>query len=119
MYVKRMQQCKPFIANDGCEVRELLHPTNDPTNLPYSVALCRVAVGGSTVNHFLRQSETYLIIEGSGRAYIGGDIVELTRGDAVVIPPEVPQRIENLGTTDLQFAAIVSPPWRSEDDIRL
>ncbi len=49
-----------------------------------------------------------------------GDVDEpVSEGAAVVIPPEAPQWIENTGETELVFAAIVSPPWRAEDDVRI
>jgi mannose-6-phosphate isomerase-like protein (cupin superfamily) len=119
MYTKLLNDCPSFRANDGCEVQELLHPKHDPVDLPYSVAVCRVAVGGQTYQHYLRQTEVYLIMAGHGRAHIGTASVELRPGDAVVIPAEVPQWIENTGELELQFAAIVSPPWTAEGDVRL
>jgi mannose-6-phosphate isomerase-like protein (cupin superfamily) len=119
MFLKRMADCAEFLANDGCRIRELLHSKNDPIDLPYSLALCTVEPGGKTYQHYLRQAEVYLIIKGHGRAHVGEDIVEIATGDAVVIPPKVIQWIENTGADELLFAAIVSPPWRAEDDVRL
>ena len=47
-------------------------------------------------------------------------VLEMSPGDAVVIPPGHAQWIENRSATQvLEFAAIVSPPWRAEDDRRV
>ena len=35
------------------------------------------------------------------------------------IPPNKNQWIENIGENVLVFAALVSPPWRDEDDVRI
>jgi len=36
VFVKKTSECDAFVANDGCTIRELLHPKNDPVDLPYS-----------------------------------------------------------------------------------
>ena len=41
------------------------------------------------------------------------------QGEAVHIPAGVVQWIENTGTGELRFLAIVSPPWSKEGDERL
>ena len=45
MFVKKTLDCGAFIANDGCTIRELLHPENDAVDLPYSLALATVGIG--------------------------------------------------------------------------
>lgn len=117
--VKRMNACTEFVANDGCRVRELLHPNQDASTVPYSVAICTVEVAGRTYRHYLEQTEIYLLMSGQGRAHIDAEIIELGSGDLVVIPPQSVQWIENTGATPLVFAAIVSPPWSAEGDVRL
>jgi len=119
MLIKHSADCPEIIANDGCHLRELLHPKNDPVELPYSLAIAHVDVGSSSYVHFLEQDEVYYIIEGRGRVFVGGDSAEVAAGDAVLIPGGKAQWIRNTGEQPLLFAAVVSPPWREEDDTRL
>jgi mannose-6-phosphate isomerase-like protein (cupin superfamily) len=116
--VRRSAACPEIIANDGCRLRELLHPAHDGSGLPYSLALAVVAPGRATHPHWLVQQEVYLVLRGRGRMHIGAEVDELGPGDCVVIPPQARQWIENCGTGELAFVALVSPPWRAEDDHR-
>ncbi|MGQ0657151.1 MAG: cupin domain-containing protein [Chromatiales bacterium] len=119
MFIKRLVDCPPVTASDGCEVRELLQPKQDPVDLPYSLAVAEVAPGERSYRHRLRQTEVYYLLEGSGVMHIGSEARSVCVGDAVLIPAGAEQWIENPGANRLRFAAIVSPPWRTEDDKRL
>lgn len=119
MFVKNLNDCNEFSANDGCAIRELLHPEQDPHVLPYSMAYARVEAGKSSYRHLLKQTEVYFIIKGSGCMHIDAETREVDTGDTVVIPAQAQQWIENTGADTLEFLAIVSPPWRADDDIRL
>jgi mannose-6-phosphate isomerase-like protein (cupin superfamily) len=50
--------------------------------------------------------------------HVDTDVCDLAPGDAVVIPGGAWQWIENTGAKRLRFVAVVSPPWRREDDER-
>lgn len=119
MLIKHESDCAEIIANDGCRLRELLHPERDAAEISYSMAIAYVEPGKSTYKHFLRQTEVYYIVQGIGRVHIGDEAQEVNVGDAVVIPKNKEQWIENVGANNLVFAVIVSPPWRAEDDVRL
>lgn len=119
MLIKRAVECNEFTANDGCRIRELLHPRNDGTEMPFSLAIARVAPGKQSYAHYLEQVEVYYILEGRGLMHIDDETAEVRPGDAVYIPARASQWIENPGESELVFAAIVSPPWSEEDDIRL
>lgn len=119
MLIKREQTCAQFTANDGCRIRELLHPKNDDIAAGFSLAIAEVAVGGRTYRHRLRQVEAYLILTGTGNAWVAGECAPVAAGDVVFIPAGDEQWIENTGMETLKFAAIVAPPWRAEDDERL
>lgn len=119
MLVKRLAECRQIIANDGCRLRELLHPDHDASGVPYSLAMAWVDPGQATHPHHLEQREVYLILRGSGTMHIGDESRDVAAGDALVIPPHAPQWIENRGTDVLEFVALVSPPWRAEDDHRV
>lgn len=116
MFVKNLSKCQKFIANDGCEIQELLHPENDPIDLPYSLAIATVAQQKSTYRHKLKQTEIYYILSGQGLLHIDEEQQTLNASDVAVIPGGSVQWIENTGNDDLLFAAIVSPPWSSDDD---
>lgn len=119
MFIKNLNDCKEFTALDGCGIRELLHPEKDPHTLPYSLAYARVESGKGTYRHQLKQTEIYFILEGSGRMYIDEESREVGKGDVIVIPAQAKQRIDNTGPETLEFIAIVSPPWRAEDDVKV
>ena len=119
MFVKKNSACDAFVANDGCTIRELLHPKNDAIDLPYSLALATVDVGSKSYQHKLEQIEVYHILQGQGRMFIEDEDNEVGVGDVIVIPAEALQWIENIGSEPLIFAAIVSPPWTKDGDVRL
>lgn len=119
MLIKHEKDCKEIIANDGCRLRELLHPDRDAAEISYSLAIAYVDPGKSTYPHYLRQTEVYFILQGIGRMHLGDETKEVHEDDVIVIPKEKEQWIENIGQNVLVFAAIVNPPWRAEDDVRL
>lgn len=120
MLIKHEKDCEEIIANDGCRLREFLHPVRDlEAKISYSMAIAYVDPGKATYRHYLRQSEVYYIIEGIGNMHVGEESREVHSGDTVYVPPEKEQWIENIGQNVLVFIALVSPPWRLEDDIRI
>ncbi len=119
MFVKNINQCKAFIANDGCTIREWIHPDKDKLDLPYSIAMATVKAGQRSYKHKLKQTEVYLITSGSGRMHINDQQQYVAAGDSIVIPADAIQWIENCGEDDLIFIALVNPPWTEQGDIRL
>ena len=119
MFIKKTSTCDAFIANDGCEIRELLHPRNDPVDLPYSLALATVDIGQQSYQHKLQQTEVYHILQGHGRLTIDNEKNEVVAGDVIVVPAEAIQCIKNIGNEPLIFTAIVSPPWTEDGDTRI
>ena len=119
MFVKKTSECDAFVANDGCSIRELLHPKNDAIELPYSLALATVDVGSKSYQHKLEQTEVYHILQGYGRMFIENEDNKVDAGDVIVIPAEALQWIENIGSEPLVFAVIVSPPWTKDGDMRV
>lgn len=120
MFVVRRDDRPEIIANDGCRLRELLHPDRDDSGVSYSLAVAWVDPGTSTHPHRLEaQTEVYHIISGEGRMHIGEEASPVGPGDTVVIPAGATQWIECTGDVPVYFAALVSPPWRAEDDVRV
>lgn len=119
MHIKRTVDCEAFTASDGCSIRELLHPKNEPVGLPYSLAEARVAPGARTFRHRLTGAEVYCILEGSAVMHVEEEARACMPGDLIHVPPGAMQWIENSGINTLRFLCIVSPPWRAEEDTRL
>lgn len=119
MLVRRTNDAEEITANDGCRLRELLHPEKDGSSLPYSLAVARVEPGQRTLPHCLTdESEVYYVVQGEGRMHIDDAASVLRAGDAVVIPAGAVQWIECTGDGTLEFLALVSPPWQAEHDVR-
>lgn len=98
------------------ETRErchILEVANDPGDKSVSIARARVDPGVATVLHRLRGvAERYIIVAGAGRVELAGlEPAEVRPGDVVRIPPDTPQRIANIGNTDLVFYCVCTPPF--------
>ena len=119
MLVKQSAACMPFIAIDGCTIRELLHPAHGDCELPYSLAIAEVASSAHTHPHRLDRTEVYFVLDGRGRLHVDDTTATLDPGTAAMIPAGSVQWIENLGPCVLRFAAIVSPPWDAAGDQRM
>jgi mannose-6-phosphate isomerase-like protein (cupin superfamily) len=119
VFVKNINECNEFTANDGCKIQEWLHPKNDSVDLPYSIAMASVNVGQQSYKHKLDQAEVYLITAGKGLMHIDDETREVNKGDAIYIEPSCIQWIENIAEEQLKFIAIVNPPWSDEGDTRL
>jgi mannose-6-phosphate isomerase-like protein (cupin superfamily) len=117
--VRRFEDCAEIVANDGCRLRELLHPDRGAAGLPYSLARARLGPGESTAPHRLTgESEVYYILEGTGRLHVGETSAAVAPGDTVVVPAGAVQWLVCTGAGPLEFLNIVSPPWRADHDLR-
>ena len=102
------------INETGTQERcHILEVANDPGDETVSIARARVEPGVTTALHRLKGvSERYIIVAGVGRVEVGGlEPTEVAPGDVVRIPPGTPQRIANIGTTDLVFYCVCTPPF--------
>ncbi len=116
MIVRDVKDCAEITAGDSSRLRELLHPDKGPFAIRYSLAQALVPPGGKTRPHRLAGSEVYYILEGRGLMHIDGESADVAAGQAVYIPPESVQFIENTGQMDLVFLCLVDPAWRPEDE---
>ncbi|MCX6245723.1 MAG: cupin domain-containing protein [Bacteroidetes bacterium] len=116
MIIKKLMECKPFLAGDKTLIRELLHPGKEELEIRYSLAHAVVQPGETSTLHRLRTSEVYFILEGEGLMSIGDETSKVHPGDAIYIPPHALQCIHNPGHSDLVFLCIVDPAWRMEDE---
>ncbi len=117
MIIRKVTDAPAFTAGDNTEIREILHPKNDPVSLNYSLAHASLQPGEASLPHVLRErSEVYFILAGKGRVHIDGEERGLETGELVFIPAGAEQFIENTGADRLDFLCIVSPPWAPEDE---
>lgn len=97
-----------YFFQEGCHINEL---SNRPADPGLSIARARVVPGITTRWHRLRDiTERYVIQSGRGWVEVGElPAREVRPGDTVIIPPGCPQRISNIGNTDLVFLALCTP----------
>ena len=96
------------LISEGCFVSEWSNTPDDPA---VSIARARVPPGVTTRWHRLTGiTERYVILEGTGRAFLGDDEARaVAPGDVVLIAPGCRQRITNTGQGDLIFLAVCTP----------
>jgi mannose-6-phosphate isomerase-like protein (cupin superfamily) len=116
MLIRKLHQCEEFVAGDGTLLRELLHPDKQSLELRYSLAHAIVPMGQISIPHALTTSEVYYILSGVGEMHINDETRFVEPGDAVYIPPNARQFIQNTGTEPLVFICIVDPAWRKADE---
>ncbi|MEM8806814.1 MAG: cupin domain-containing protein [Cyanobacteria bacterium P01_G01_bin.38] len=116
MLIRKLMECEEFVAGDDTLLRELLHPDKQPIELRYSLAHAIVPVGKTSTPHSLTTSEVYYILSGQGEMSIDDERQLVEPGDAVYIPPNAVQFIQNCGEEPLVFICIVDPAWRKEDE---
>jgi len=116
MLVRDLSECKEFIAGDHTILRELLNANKEKLQLGYSLAHAILHPGKKSVPHKLKSSEVYYILQGKGIMHIGEERGEVKEGNAIYIPPNSIQYIENTSSEDLVFLAIVDPAWKQVDE---
>ncbi|MBW4460223.1 MAG: cupin domain-containing protein [Nodosilinea sp. WJT8-NPBG4] len=116
MLIRKLLDCPEFVAGDGTQLRELLHPDKQDLALRYSLAHAILPAGQVSTPHALTTSEVYYILAGQGEMTIDGETSPVEPGDAVYIPPHARQHIRNTGDLPLVFICLVDPAWRQEDE---
>ncbi len=109
-----MNEKDEFLTDEGCFILEMW---NTPDDGEASIARARVSPGVTTVRHRLKGTvERYVILEGTGYVEIGTlPPAKIGRGDIVIIPRNIPQRITNTGSRDLTFLCICTPRFVPEE----
>ena len=103
-----------FYTAERCHINELHNRVSDTD---CSIARARVAPGETTRPHCVRDTvERYVILEGEGEVYVGGETpLRVQPLDVVTIPAGAPQRIANTGSGDLVFLCVCTPRFRVEN----
>ena len=112
--VMHANEADEYWFEEGCHILEILNHAADPEA---SVARARVPAGTTTRWHRLVETtERYLILSGTGEAWVGdAGPLPVGPGDLVLIPQGVPQRIRANGPGELVFLAICTPRFRREN----
>lgn len=105
--VIKSDELSEYYFKEGCHILEILNSAEDPA---LSIARARVTAGVTTRLHALKGiTERYYITSGSGVVTVGDKIEAVSRGDVVIIPPDIPQQIFNSSDEDLIFLALCTP----------
>ncbi|MGJ4801915.1 cupin domain-containing protein [Luteimonas sp. SDU82] len=66
--------------------------------------------------HVHPYDETFIVVQGRARFFVGGTVIEAAAGEIVLGPAGIPHRFENLGPGRLQTVDIHhSPRWIQTD----
>jgi mannose-6-phosphate isomerase-like protein (cupin superfamily) len=114
MFIKKLKSCKEIIAGDKCILKELINPHKDDVKCRYSLAHAWVKPKSKTLPHKLKTSELYYILQGRGIMHIDNETKEVEPYDAIYIPSNAVQYIENTDNEDLVFLCMVDPAWKAE-----
>lgn len=117
MDIKNIGEVRAFTTKDGSEIRELLAYRNSSIRAQ-SLAEARLAVGGSTQEHYhIKTEEIYYITHGRGRMRIEGEVREVGPGDAIAIPPGLKHKIWNAGDETLRLLCCCAPAYEDTDTV--
>ncbi|HML05711.1 MAG TPA: cupin domain-containing protein, partial [Methanobacterium sp.] len=110
MIIRDIKDCEYSRVMDETLLCELLHPDREHENLKIdlSIAHAVLKVGESSLAHRLKNSvEIYYILQGKGIMHIDNESEEVQSGQAIYIPANSKQYIENIGNDELKFLCIV------------
>ncbi|HEY2544075.1 MAG TPA: cupin domain-containing protein [Gaiellaceae bacterium] len=71
-----------------------------------SFFVVRTPPGGGVDIHVHPYSETFVLLEGSGRWTAGDDVVELTANQVLVVPAKTPHGFRNTGDVPLLVVSV-------------
>jgi len=110
--VRRPNDAIEYESAERCWILEVVNDVEDPA---CSIARARVAPGVATERHWLDGiAERYVIVSGRGCVEVGNlSRADVGPGDVVLIPPNVAQRITNVGAVDLIFYCVCTPRFEA------
>jgi len=117
MNIKDTEKLEVFSGQEGTEIRQIFSPEDTDNVIRYSIAHCTINPGKNSKPHIMKTSEVYYILEGNGIFHIGDGQREVKKNEAVFVPPNSRQFLENNGSVDLIALCIVDPAWRQEDEV--
>jgi mannose-6-phosphate isomerase-like protein (cupin superfamily) len=115
--IDNVHEVQSFETLDGSQIREIAGRAVG-TTLNQSLAEATVPPGGSTVEHFHRETEEiYFFMSGHGRMRLASDERDVRPGDAVVIAPGIRHKVWAGEDEPLRFLCCCAPAYTHEDTV--
>ncbi len=100
------------VVNNICNqiLREVISLSN--------VSMAHIIMNGGNVSLWHKHSkmtEVYFIINGNGILYHGNQALLVETGAYLVLPPNTPHKLRNIGKYDLEHLVFAIPPFDSND----
>ena len=88
------------------------------SNKNYKIKRIEVLPGKRLSYQFhYKRSESWTIIDGSGKITLNDKVINYSKGDNIFIPKEMKHRIENTGKEKTVFIEVQTGEYFGEDDI--
>ncbi|MGB9927114.1 MAG: cupin domain-containing protein [Methanosarcina sp.] len=114
-YRTEYAKIEPYITKDGSIIRELMHPSSHE-NMNQSLAEAIIpAEQGTHLHKHEVAEEIYYIIEGAGMMTLASEEFKVKEGDAIVISPGTPHKIQNTGRLPLKILCCCAPAYSHND----
>ncbi|MEW5914146.1 MAG: cupin domain-containing protein [Thermodesulfobacteriota bacterium] len=117
MLHKRAASLPVFIASDGCQLAEVIHPQNDGTTPGLSLARASLPPGQATQPHVLEFVEIYYVLAGQGVMHLGQESQALGPDSCVYVRPGVRQWVQSTSPDEpLVFLCVCHPAYDPAGD---
>ena len=117
MQISHLDALEQFTTLDGSGIRELAGPAWTVAR-NQSLAEATVPAGGTTAEHFHRETEEiYYFTAGRGRMKLGDEIADVRAGDCVVIPPGMPHKLWAGEAGPLVLLCCCAPAYSDDDTV--
>ena len=117
--VKREDIDEPLRRSSGEIVYEMIGaPADLGGTARHSVAEIVIPPGKSSPRHYHKVAEeTFYILRGNARLRVDEEEFDLSPGQACLIEPFEIHQVLSVGSEELVFLAVSSPPWVPEDSV--
>lgn len=106
MSVKHIEDVAATIVDNGEGVsKQVLISQDEAPN--FAMRCFTIKPGGSMPNHTNRVEHEQYVVNGHARIGIGDEVIEVSKGDIVFIPAEIPHWYTNIGEEPFQFLCVV------------
>ena len=120
MHVMSKEEASVFDSEHGERIYELIGRGVGERTEWHSVAYVMIPAGKSSQLHYHPEAEeSYYILQGKARMILGDEEATILPGQVVLIPPETPHKITNVGESDLAFLAVCVPAWEATNTVPL
>ena len=117
--VTHYKTVQAYTTKDGSLIRELMHPEQHG-NQNQSLAEATLLAGQTSSLHKHKSTEElYHITQGTGLMTLNNDTFQVNVGDTVLIPPDTPHKIKNIGSDELKILCCCSPAYSHQDTFLL